>query len=400
MIGQEDPQLAQQYDRITQILQQQSAPQINSAMPNANSQMAELGALSSGNGAQGYVQNIRQQQQDQLSSQADLLKVVQDRIDQGDKEAAAVQDKLKLFTGNDPNGMSSFYDWAQAHPDNINSQNLMSYAGRWARETGYSSPDLTMAKQKQQLELQKTGAEINKINAEAKNGGAGHTPASIVLANEMAKARDDGDMQRYNDLLIASKSLEKGQTINSAGGIENMQGVENAIQGQSFSKGFGKAKGTELGTKAANLAENTAMLPQLEDTVSKLHDLGQKATYTVAGKSLNAVRRQVGLPVGEGATSRAEYIAMVDNQILPMLRQTFGAAFTQKEGESLKVTLGDPDKSPEEKDAVLRSFIETKKANIETEKRLMNQQGQPSIEETKTLNGVNYHKVNGQWMQE
>ena len=71
----------------------------------------------------------------------------------------------------------------------------------------------------------------------------------------------------------------------------------------------------------------------------------------------------------EGALARAEYIAKVDNEILPLLRETFGAQFTQKEGESLKVTLGDPDKSPEEKDAVLRSFIKTKREQVKTLQR-------------------------------
>ena len=55
--------------------------------------------------------------------------------------------------------------------------------------------------------------------------------------------------------------------------------------------------------------------------------------------------------------------------MLPLLRQTFGAAFTEREGQSLKNTLGDPDKSPEEKDAVLRSFISQKLAQVESLQR-------------------------------
>jgi hypothetical protein len=58
-------------------------------------------------------------------------------------------------------------------------------------------------------------------------------------------------------------------------------------------------------------------------------------------------------------------MAMVDNQVLPMLRDTFGAQFTVKEGETLRATLGDPDKTPAEKKAVLEAFIEQKIRNIE-----------------------------------
>ena len=84
------------------------------------------------------------------------------------------------------------------------------------------------------------------------------------------------------------------------------------------------------------------------------------------------------MDVGEGAVARKEYITRVDNEVLPLLRQIFGAQFTQKEGESLKATLGDPDASPEEKDAVLKSFIETKIAQARTLKRRTGQPSQPA----------------------
>ena len=52
-----------------------------------------------------------------------------------------------------------------------------------------------------------------------------------------------------------------------------------------------------------------------------------------------------------------------------MLRQTFGAAFTVKEGESLKATLGDPNKSPAEKQTALDSFITAAQGKIESRAR-------------------------------
>jgi len=124
-------------------------------------------------------------------------------------------------------------------------------------------------------------------------------------------------------------------------------------------------------SRAKNTADNESLLkemqrnlPNLEDVVKELSVLGKKATYTKAGQFSNSTRRQLGFNVGEGAIARKEYIAKVDNEILPLLRSTFGAAFTAKEGESLKATLGDPDASPEEKDAVLDAFIKTKRSQI------------------------------------
>ena len=87
---------------------------------------------------------------------------------------------------------------------------------------------------------------------------------------------------------------------------------------------------------------------------------------TGAGQLANLFRRQLGLDVGEGAIARAEYDSVVNNQILPLLRITFGAAFTETEGDKLKATLGDIDASPAEKKAVLRAFINQKRAQLKS----------------------------------
>ena len=90
----------------------------------------------------------------------------------------------------------------------------------------------------------------------------------------------------------------------------------------------------------------------------------------------------------ESAIARKEYIAKVDNEVLPLLRQTFGAQFTQKEGESLKLTLGDPNATPEEKDAVLRSFIDAKRSQIETKNRRIGGADVPEKTEGKIPKGA------------
>jgi hypothetical protein len=79
---------------------------------------------------------------------------------------------------------------------------------------------------------------------------------------------------------------------------------------------------------------------------------------------LDIGRKQLGMDPRESAVARSEYISTVDNQVLPLLRDTFGAAFTQKEGDTLRATLGDPDKSPQEKKVVLRSFITQKQRDL------------------------------------
>lgn len=131
----------------------------------------------------------------------------------------------------------------------------------------------------------------------------------------------------------------------------------------------GAASDTKLGNAQgdARAAYNSmaSKMPGLEAVVKDLDSLADKATYTGAGQVLDLGRKQLGMAPRDAAVARAQYISTVDNQVLPLLRDTFGAAFTQREGETLRDTLGDPDKSPQEKKVVLRSFIEQKRRDLQ-----------------------------------
>lgn len=121
----------------------------------------------------------------------------------------------------------------------------------------------------------------------------------------------------------------------------------------------------KLATAAqAEFAELDTKMAGLRDVVNQLHGPSEKATYTKAGQIFDEARKQLGFEPTEGALARTKYMAMVDNQVLPLLKQTFGAAFTVQEGESLRATLGDPDKSPAEKKAVLDAFIAQKERDL------------------------------------
>lgn len=121
----------------------------------------------------------------------------------------------------------------------------------------------------------------------------------------------------------------------------------------------------KLATEAqAEFAELDTKMAGLRDVVGQLYTLSDAATYTKAGQAYDEVRKQLGYEPTAGALARTKYMAMVDNQVLPLLKQTFGAAFTVQEGESLRATLGDPDKSPAEKKAVLDAFIAQKERDL------------------------------------
>ena len=137
--------------------------------------------------------------------------------------------------------------------------------------------------------------------------------------------------------------------------------IKKDIAGKAAEEVAGKGQGEAVEAYRSM----SSKMPGLEEVVTKLDALAEKATYTQSGQALDAVRREIGMDPRESAVARAEYIAMVDNQVLPLLRDTFGAAFTEKEGATLRATLGNPDASPKEKKAILQAFIEQKRRNVE-----------------------------------
>ena len=66
-------------------------------------------------------------------------------------------------------------------------------------------------------------------------------------------------------------------------------------------------------------------------------------------------------------------MSYVRNEVLPLLKRTFGGNMSIVEGEKLESTLGDPNASPGEKDAALRAFILSKTAEVQTAQRRIGQ---------------------------
>lgn len=135
-----------------------------------------------------------------------------------------------------------------------------------------------------------------------------------------------------------------------------------------------RKEATERGDVLTDLNRMNAALPSLKTAVSQLRDLSSVATSTLGGKAFDAVVKESGFGSTKGATARAKFIAIVNNQVLPLLKPTFGAAFTETEGDALRATLGDPDATPEEKMAQLDAFIDQKIRDIESKELQLSQQ--------------------------
>lgn len=144
----------------------------------------------------------------------------------------------------------------------------------------------------------------------------------------------------------------------------------------------------ERGDTLNSLQRSKAALPGLLEAVGQLKELSALATSTFGGKVFDFAVKQTGFGSTKGATSRAKFIAIVNNQVLPLLKETFGAAFTAQEGEALKATMGDPDASPDEKMAQLDAFVAQKMRDIETRERQLS-----STEELSTGEFVGFKVV-------
>lgn len=121
----------------------------------------------------------------------------------------------------------------------------------------------------------------------------------------------------------------------------------------------------EQGEVLTDLARAEAGLPGLIEATDNLKELATVATSTIGGRFFDTIAKESGWGSTKGANARAKYIAIIDNQVLPLLKQTFGAAMTEGEGLRLSNTLGDPNATPEQKMLQTEAFIEQKIRDIE-----------------------------------
>lgn len=138
------------------------------------------------------------------------------------------------------------------------------------------------------------------------------------------------------------------------------------------------AKADARGESLTDLNRSRAALPGLRSVIGQLKELAPIATSTLGGRGFDFAVREAGFGSTKGADARAKFIALVNNQVLPLLKPTFGAAFTVPEGDSLRATMGDPNLSPSEKFEQLSTFIEAKAREIQTKERELGQDVTPT----------------------
>lgn len=240
-------------------------------------------------------------------------------------------------------------------------------------------------------------------------------------AFDMQKLYANDALTRSRDAIKSSNSYKKMQELVQMG-VPPQTAMVMAYNGNSEAVGQGLIDGSLFNKKgtdklsqemAKNYAEDLneynnmlSKMPELNETVDRLMQLAKTATYTKTGQFRDAVAQERGKPT-QASVDRDEYESIIANQILPLLRDTFGAQFTEREGNSLKATLGDPNKSPLSKVRVLNSFIVQKRKSLESKYRKLQsysegvsqptQQSFPDGTVIQNAKGVKMIMRNGQW---
>lgn len=221
-------------------------------------------------------------------------------------------------------------------------------------------------------------AQLAKLQADIANGGQG---SETFFGNAIPMQDENGNVVlgqisnqgRWQPLQGAegyspaptTKQIDTGTEIITTDVYGNeLYRTPKQVREAAYEAGYGGVEGKAEAENDVLRQSVESKLPGLRRVVDTLTQLADTATYTQSGQIMDSVKRELGLPVGQGAIDRASYIAIVDNQVLPLLRDTFGAAFTQKEGETLRATLGAPNVSPAEKKAILEAFIQQKERDV------------------------------------
>lgn len=189
-------------------------------------------------------------------------------------------------------------------------------------------------------------------------------PAAFYV-NRLAQAQ----RQQQRDWAVADREqqhqwdLEKLEKMhqNALGLAKAKAMMDSGKNGSSeFDKVLQREEAKNYAAELEMQRNLASMMPKIESDVERLLELSDKATYTLPGQARDWWEGRIKGQTTEGAKARAEMENIVENNVLPQLRTLLGAQFTEREGERVKQTIMDPDRTPEERKAQLNNFLNSK----------------------------------------
>ena len=184
--------------------------------------------------------------------------------------------------------------------------------------------------------------------ARASNSAAERIATNPELAQAVAKSEE-----------LKAESKEAGK---SKAQLNFKPKIESAVK-------LAAIEAESRGEALTDLARMEATMPEMQKVVGQLRELSEISTSTMGGRFFDVMVKETGFGATKGGTARAKLISIIDNQVLPLLKATFGGAMTEREGDKLTATMGDPNATHEARMAALDAFIDQKAGAIMSLKR-------------------------------
>lgn len=245
-------------------------------------------------------------------------------------------------------------------------------------------------------EILDSGATIKVLpNGETEvTNPAGDVVTGQARLDVLKDSRQQGLATFQQEKDIAAEAAGKAESSKLKAQLKFKPTIEKAVT-------EARAAAANRGEAFTELSQAKASLPGLTTAVNDLKELALVATSTFGGRVFDTAVKESGFGATKGATARAKFIAIVNNQVLPLLKQTFGGSFSVQEGQELKASMGDPDASPQEKMAQLDAFIAQKVRTIEAKQAVLDQPqqaaqapAQPAAQASQDQEAVNWARSN------
>jgi hypothetical protein len=222
--------------------------------------------------------------------------------------------------------------------------------------------------------VQEYYAMINESGLEL--GSPGAQNAALVALGVMPRAGESASERLARDPELARRVVELEQQTAAAKESGKLESQLAQLPDIRASIQTAEASAKSRGESLSDFNRAKAALPGLKEVVNQLIGLADVATYTLAGRAFDVVTKEFGFGATDGSTARAKMESLVNNQVLPLLRETFGAAFTREEGVELRKTMLDINASPAQKKEILNVFYDQKMRSLETTSREIDGGGQ------------------------
>lgn len=177
-------------------------------------------------------------------------------------------------------------------------------------------------------------------------------------------AREDALAQRNRDWALQDRSAQwerqdRLAADNAAADALEKYAAEQAQKAQEEQK-------NQEDLDAAKIRYQNA-----QELVRQLNGLVDEATHTPVGRKLDSMANFFGFTT-DGAEAEERYRQIVNNEMIPRIREYMGAAVTAEEVQRVIGLLGDPTAAPEKKRAALNSFLEAAERNLRNKQDLAN----------------------------